>query len=90
MACTATLAMLRFLRLVSLGAATSGLFPPTSTHPDVFHSVPSADTLVLRSFNFGETEQGSNQCVGGISSASLGLGDNIWLLGDAYVSSIPF
>lgn len=34
------------------------------------------------SFSLGETEEGSGQCVGALAGQDLGLGDNVWLLGD--------
>ena len=39
----------------------------------------------LCSFNLGETFAGSGQCVGALSDKDVGLGDNVWLLGDRYV-----
>ncbi|KAI0952451.1 hypothetical protein AcW1_004540 [Taiwanofungus camphoratus] len=33
-------------------------------------------------FSLGETEEGSGQCVGALAGQDLGLGDNVWLLGD--------
>ena len=39
--------------------------------------------LILRySINLGPVEQGSNDCAGAITGADLGLGDDVWLLGD--------
>ena len=40
--------------------------------------------VVVCSFSLGETESGSGQCVGAIAGQDLGLGDNVWLLGDRY------
>ena len=40
------------------------------------------DADEVRSFNLGETESGSGQCVGAISGQDVGLGPNVWLLGD--------
>ena len=34
------------------------------------------------SLSLGETESGSGTCVGAISGGDLGLGDDVWLLGD--------
>ena len=42
----------------------------------------------LFSFNLGETFAGSGQCVGALSGEDVGLGDNVWLLGDRYVVSL--
>ena len=38
------------------------------------------------SLNLGETESGSGQCVGAISGQDVGLGPNVWLLGDRQVA----
>ena len=38
---------------------------------------------VMCSLSLGETESGSGQCVGAISGGDLGLGDDVWLLGDS-------
>ena len=43
-------------------------------------------THPLHSFNLGETSEGSGQCVGALSGEDVGLGDNVWLLGDRYVT----
>ncbi|KAI0692346.1 protease [Cerioporus squamosus] len=42
----------------------------------------SADDL-----NLGETESGSSTCVGAISGGDLGLGDDVWLLGDTLMKN---
>ncbi|EKM60349.1 uncharacterized protein PHACADRAFT_189481 [Phanerochaete carnosa HHB-10118-sp] len=41
-------------------------------------------------FNRGETSMGSSQCVGALiaTSKGLGLGDNTWLLGDAFMKNV--
>ena len=38
------------------------------------------------SFNLGQTTSGSSQCVGALAAQDLGLGTDVWLLGDRYVS----
>ncbi|KAI1794916.1 protease [Ganoderma leucocontextum] len=43
----------------------------------------SSDNLSL-----GETKSGSGQCVGAISGGDLGLGDNVWLLGDSFMKNV--
>ena len=42
----------------------------------------------VRSFNLGETESGSGQCVGAISGQDVGLGPNVWLLGDSFMKNV--
>ncbi|KAI0357453.1 acid protease [Trametes cingulata] len=39
-------------------------------------------------FNLGETEQGSNECVGALSGGDLGLGASTWLLGDTLMKNV--
>ncbi|PIL22787.1 transporter [Ganoderma sinense ZZ0214-1] len=43
----------------------------------------SSDNLSL-----GETSSGSGQCVGAIAGGDLGLGDNVWLLGDSFMKNV--
>ena len=37
----------------------------------------------------GETSKGSGLCIGAIAAQDLGLGDNVWLLGDRYLYPYP-
>ena len=39
------------------------------------------------SFNLGSTGSG-NQCVGALAAQDLGLGDNVWLLGDSFMKNV--
>jgi len=50
---------------------------------DQFHFVDS-----FCSFNLGETETGSGQCVGSLIGGDLGLGSNVWLLGDSFMKNV--
>ncbi|KAF7324503.1 Acid protease [Mycena kentingensis (nom. inval.)] len=43
----------------------------------------SADNL-----NLGTTEEGSSDCVASIAGLDLGLGDGVWLLGDAFMKNV--
>lgn len=45
-------------------------------------SIPIRQANFFCSFNLGTTGFGSTQCLGALSSMDLGLGDNVWLLGD--------
>jgi cathepsin D len=38
------------------------------------------------SFNLGQTSSGSSQCVGALAALDVGLGTDVWLLGDRYLS----
>ena len=42
----------------------------------------------LCSFNLGETTSGSGKCVGALGGEDLGLGSNVWLLGDAFMKNV--
>ncbi|KAI1792861.1 protease [Ganoderma leucocontextum] len=39
-------------------------------------------------FNLGTTESGSGDCVGSLSGLDLGLGSNVWLLGDSFMKNV--
>ncbi|EKM60385.1 uncharacterized protein PHACADRAFT_246265 [Phanerochaete carnosa HHB-10118-sp] len=39
-------------------------------------------------FNLGETESGSSECVGALAGQDVGLGDNVWLLGDSFMKNV--
>ena len=45
------------------------------------------DRFYLRnsSLSLGETSSGSGKCVGALAGQDLGLGENVWLLGDRCV-----
>ena len=40
------------------------------------------------SLNLGETESGSGNCVSSLAGQDLGLGDGVWLLGDAFMKNV--
>ncbi|PFH54875.1 hypothetical protein AMATHDRAFT_134385 [Amanita thiersii Skay4041] len=39
-------------------------------------------------FNLGLTEEGSSDCVGAIAGQDLGLGKDVWLLGDSFMKNV--
>ncbi|KAJ2968031.1 hypothetical protein NUW54_g13335 [Trametes sanguinea] len=39
-------------------------------------------------FNLGQTSTGSSQCVGALAGQDLGLGSNVWLLGDSFMKNV--
>ena len=45
-------------------------------------------TGTFRSFNLGETSTGSGKCVGALAGQDLGLGNNVWLLGDSFMKNV--
>ncbi|OCH86504.1 acid protease [Obba rivulosa] len=38
-------------------------------------------------FNLGMTSAGSNRCIGALAGQDLGLGNNVWLLGDSFMKN---
>jgi cathepsin D len=44
--------------------------------------------MIVSSFNLGATEDGSSDCVGALAGQDLGLGDNVWLLGDSFMKNV--
>jgi cathepsin D len=44
--------------------------------------------ITSANFNLGETFKGSGQCIGAISGQDLGLGSNVWLLGDSWMKNV--
>ena len=40
------------------------------------------------SFSLGETLSGSSKCVGALAGQDLGLGSNVWLLGDSFMKNV--
>ena len=40
------------------------------------------------SLSLGETSSGSGKCVGALAGQDLGLGDDVWLLGDSFMKNV--
>lgn len=40
------------------------------------------------SFSLGETSTGSGKCVGALAGQDIGLGSNVWLLGDSFMKNV--
>ena len=40
------------------------------------------------SLSLGETSSGSGKCVGALAGQDLGLGSNVWLLGDSFMKNV--
>lgn len=68
----------------SLFDQSQGLYSyPCSSPPQVSFNWGGQDWQISAdALSLGETQQGSGLCVGAISGGNLGLGDNVWLLGD--------
>ena len=45
-------------------------------------------TSALYSFSLGETTTGSGKCVGALAGQDIGLGSNVWLLGDSFMKNV--
>ncbi|TRM65588.1 aspartic peptidase domain-containing protein, partial [Schizophyllum amplum] len=69
---------------------SSGLYTfPCDSAPSVAFNWGGQDWEVSAdNFNLGQTEQGSSQCVGSLAGQDLGLGDNTWLIGDAFMKNV--
>ncbi|EKM60378.1 uncharacterized protein PHACADRAFT_246257 [Phanerochaete carnosa HHB-10118-sp] len=64
---------------------------PCNLTPDVSFSWGGKTWEITRAnFNLGETHQGSGRCFGALFIASdrLGLGNNTWLVGDAFMKNV--
>ena len=44
--------------------------------------------MSLCSFSLGETSSGSGRCVGALAGQDIGLGSNVWLLGDSFMKNV--
>ncbi|KIJ46567.1 hypothetical protein M422DRAFT_249717 [Sphaerobolus stellatus SS14] len=63
-------------------------FPCSSNHRVAFSWGGKQWDVTAANFNLGQTESGSTQCVGAIAGQDLGLGDNVWLLGDSFMKNV--
>ncbi|KAM5544249.1 hypothetical protein V8D89_001909 [Ganoderma adspersum] len=64
-------------------------FPCNSTPAVTFSWAGGQEWAISpENFNLGETESGSGQCVGAISGQDVGLGSNVWLLGDSFLKNV--
>ncbi|KAI0709606.1 acid protease [Cerioporus squamosus] len=52
------------------------------------NSPPTQWTISADNFNLGETETGSGKCVGALAGQDIGLGSNVWLLGDSFMKNV--
>ncbi|KAI0666019.1 acid protease [Trametes maxima] len=44
--------------------------------------------ITEENFSLGETESGSGKCVGALAGQDIGLGSNVWLLGDSFMKNV--
>ncbi|KZT10618.1 aspartic protease [Laetiporus sulphureus 93-53] len=70
--------------------ATNGYYSfPCSSAPAVAFSWGGTNWKVsAANFNLGQTSTGSGQCVGALAGQDLGLGSNVWLLGDTFMKNV--
>jgi cathepsin D len=62
---------------------------PCNSPPSVaFSWGGKAWKISAANFNLGETSPGSGQCIGALSAQDLGLGSNVWLLGDSFMKNV--
>ncbi|KIL56219.1 hypothetical protein M378DRAFT_194361 [Amanita muscaria Koide BX008] len=62
---------------------------PCDSVPSVSFSWGGKNWAISSSiFVLGETQEGSGQCVGALSGRDLGLGDDVWLLGDSFMKNV--
>ncbi|TBU37374.1 protease [Dichomitus squalens] len=69
--------------------SSQGLYSyPCDSAPEVSFNWGGKDWAISsENLSLGETESGSGSCVGAISGGDLGLGDNVWLLGDTLLKN---
>ncbi|PIL22776.1 transporter [Ganoderma sinense ZZ0214-1] len=70
--------------------AEQGLYTfPCNTVPEVAFSWGGQSwSISANDLNLGPLEEGSSDCVGAITGADLGLGDDVWLLGDTFMKNV--
>ncbi|KAL1747639.1 aspartic peptidase domain-containing protein [Schizophyllum fasciatum] len=62
---------------------------PCDSAPKVAFNWGGKDWEVTsENFNLGKTQAGSSDCVGALAGQDLGLGDNTWLIGDAFMKNV--
>ena len=62
---------------------------PCNSPPQIAFNWGGADFAVSpENISLGETEAGSGQCVGSLAAQDLGLGNDVWLLGDSFMKNV--
>ncbi|KAF7342253.1 Acid protease [Mycena venus] len=62
---------------------------PCATPPKIAFNWGGKDWPISAAhINLGMTAQGSKQCVGALAGLDLGLGSNVWLLGDSFMQNV--
>ncbi|KAJ7456888.1 acid protease [Mycena latifolia] len=70
--------------------STNGYYSfPCDSPPEIAFNWGGSDwTISAANINLGTTEDGSSQCVGALAGQDIGLGDNVWLLGDSFMKNV--
>ncbi|KAF7326657.1 Acid protease [Mycena venus] len=62
---------------------------PCATPPQIAFNWGGKDWGISpANINLGQTEDGSSECVGALAAQDLGLGSNVWLLGDSFMQNV--
>ncbi|KAJ7146082.1 acid protease [Mycena epipterygia] len=62
---------------------------PCDSPPEISFNWGGADRVIsAQNINLGTTEAGSSQCVGALAAQDLGLGNDVWLLGDSFMKNV--
>jgi cathepsin D len=62
---------------------------PCATPPTIAFSWGGSDWAISAdNLNLGQTESGSKDCVASLAAQDLGLGDGVFLLGDAFMKNV--
>ncbi|KAF7316715.1 Acid protease [Mycena chlorophos] len=61
---------------------------PCSSPPEISFNYGGKDwTISADNINLGQTESGSSSCVSALAAQDLGLGTDVWLLGDSFMKN---
>ncbi|KAI0078957.1 acid protease [Panus rudis PR-1116 ss-1] len=63
-------------------------FPCNSTPTVAFNWGGKDWTVSADNFNLGQTYSGSGQCVGAVAGQDIGIGNNVWILGDSFMKNV--
>ncbi|KAJ7629992.1 acid protease [Mycena polygramma] len=70
--------------------STNGYYSfPCDTPPKVAFNWGGADWVISAdNINLGQTEEGSSLCVSALTGVDVGIGSNVWLLGDSFMKNV--
>ncbi|KAF7373560.1 Acid protease [Mycena sanguinolenta] len=62
---------------------------PCATPPEIAFNWGGKDWVIsAANINLGQTAEGSSSCVGALAGVDIGLGSNVWLLGDSFMKNV--